>query len=259
VPGSISRELARSWLRPLAPGADHRLTLVCLPHAGGGANAFASWPALLPAEVELVAVQLPGRETRLREAPLTGFDQVVEAVAGAIAAEVRLPYALYGHSMGALLAFEVARRTESRRPVHLFVAGCRAPQLAPAGRRRHALPQAELVQWLRELEGTAGEVAAHAELMRLIMPALRADLTLTDAYRYQAGRPLPVDLTAFGGESDPEAPPATLPPWSRETANRFSLHLFPGGHFFVVGARARLLRVMAEELEPALAGASVLS
>ena len=264
MPGPIGRQLAGdgpvspvdAWLRPVKARAAPRLALVCVPHAGGGATAFSAWPEILPPEVEVLAVQLPGRETRFGEVPLRAFEPIVDAVVDAIGARVRTPYALYGHSMGALLAFEVTRRIQSRRLLHLFVAGCRAPQLVPVGRRRHCLPHDELLRWLRELDGTAAEVVAHAELMRLLMPALRADLAVTDRYRYHLGPPVDVDLTAFGGAADPEVPLHALSAWSRQTSGRFRQHTFPGGHFFVTGARSGMLSLMVDELAPALEGAA---
>jgi medium-chain acyl-[acyl-carrier-protein] hydrolase len=167
-----------------------------------------------------------------------------------------LPYALFGHSMGALLSFAVALRLQlSPQPVplprHLFLSGCHPPQAGNFGAQMHLLPRDEFIARLRELGGTPDEVFQHEELLDLLLPIIRADYELVDSYRYQPGEPLLAPVSVYGGSADPEAPVEDLAAWQAEIARPIRIHVFPGDHFFLHNARAAVL----EDIGTTLSGA----
>ena len=239
------------------PGA--RLRLFCFPFAGGGARTFGAWAADLPPElerdVELWAVNLPGREATLADAKFTDLGSLVEALRPQIIPFLRAPFAFFGHSMGALIEFELARslRTEGLDgPVHLVVSAFRAPHLPDPHEAIHDLPDADLVLRLRKLGGTPPEVLREPELMELMLPLLRADLSICETYVHQHGEPLDCSLTAFGGAGDPEVSREELEGWQSHFRGPFELHIFPGGHFFLQSAQALVLRILARDVSAVL-------
>jgi surfactin synthase thioesterase subunit len=238
------------WIRRAVPRQAATTRLICLPHAGGGASAYAPWAGDLPEQVELAAVQLPGREDRLIEAPTDDLDSLVDELVAALEPELDRPFALFGHSLGGLLAFEVARALQGRRrPQRLYVSGSAAPRLhrMPAV---HRLGDADLLAWLREFDGTPAGVLDDPELLELVLPALRADLRVSHEYgrRRRRGPRLACPVTAFAGADDRGVPAASAAAWREETSGPFQLHVLPGGHFFIHRQRARVLRVLAENL-----------
>ncbi|HEX8282691.1 MAG TPA: alpha/beta fold hydrolase [Pyrinomonadaceae bacterium] len=242
------------WLACPRPNPQARSRLFCVPYAGGGCRVFQSWAAALPPEVELCAVELPGRGSRLHEPPLTDFAALIDALAEAARPYLDKPFALFGHSLGALVSFELARRLlkeSGPRCEHLFASGCRAPQVRREAKPTSALPDAEFIEELRGLNGTPAEVLAHPELMGLMLPALRADFALNEKYTYAPGPPLPVPLTAYSGADDHgSVSPEKMAAWREQTSASFSQRTFPGGHFFIHTAQAALLRDISEKLQP---------
>jgi medium-chain acyl-[acyl-carrier-protein] hydrolase len=222
-----------SWTVPEpAPGA--RFRLFCLPYAGGGASVFKDWRLHGP-DVELLAVQLPGREGRYTERPIDDMAELIECLADGIGEALDRPFALFGHSLGALVAFELARhlrRTGGALPERLFVAASPPPQ-DPQGDRTYDLPDDEFVQFLRELAGTPQEVFELPGLLELALPVLRADFRIVDEYRYQPEPPLPCPIRAFAGIADAAAGPQVMEGWAAQTSSSFSLLTLPGGHFFL--------------------------
>lgn len=250
------RAPAATCLKP-NPGA--RLRLVCFPFAGGGARTFGVWAADLPPElerdVELWAVNLPGREATLADAKFTDLDSLVEALRPQIIPFLRAPFAFFGHSMGALIEFELARslRTEGLdAPVHMVVSAFRAPHLPDPHEAIHDLPDADLVLRLRKLGGTPPEVLREPELMELMLPLLRADLSICETYVHQHGEPLDCSLTAFGGAADREVSREELEGWQSHFRGPFDLNIFPGGHFFLQSAQALMLRILARDVSAVL-------
>jgi medium-chain acyl-[acyl-carrier-protein] hydrolase len=224
------------------PDAGHRL--FCVPHAGAGPSVFREWPASVPPSIEVCAVHLPGREGRLLEPPCAALTALVEQLDHAIRPWLDRPFALFGHSMGALIAFELARRLRVRgdqAPTRLFVSAHRAPELPARGPRLHRLSDAELMLTLRHLHGTPAEVLANVELMRLLLPTLRADCTLCETYEYAPGERLACSIVALGGSSDPGVAVSELEAWRGHTRGSFELRLFPGDHFYLHAGRAALL------------------
>ncbi len=245
------------WLRPQPRGS---LRLFCLPYAGGGASVFRLWADLLPPGVELCSVQLPGRETRIRERPFDRLSDLTPAVAQVLLPHLGQPYALFGHSMGALIAFEVARFLRdlgARLPLVLFASGHAAPHLPSRHPRIHHLPQAEFLRELRRYKGTPEAILASDEALGLFLPVLRADFALFETYEYHPEPPLELPISALGGLTDDEVRPPELEAWVEQTSAGFRERLFEGGHFFVNSARAEVMRAVGEDLRLALAAPSL--
>ena len=246
---------ADGWLAWPAGGRDSRLRLFCFPYAGGSGTIFRSWRAALPAGVDVCGVQLPGRGTRVRERHFRSVETLVPVLAEAILPLCDRPFAFFGHSVGALIAFEVARhlrRRTGREPLLLIASGRRAPQLPAEQPPIYALPHDAFVAELRRLEGTPEEVLHNQELMDLLIPTLRADFEMCDTYEYQPGTPLSLPITVYGGADDRDDTPPKLDPWRSATSGPFSLRLFPGGHFFIHTAESQLLEAVSADLEPLL-------
>jgi medium-chain acyl-[acyl-carrier-protein] hydrolase len=240
-----------AWLICPKPMPEAGLRLFCFPHSGGSAQIFSLWANGLPAGIEVCAVQLPGRGTRVGEAPFTRLAPLVTALAGALIPYLDKPFALFGHSMGALVAFELARelrRNFQPAPVHMFVSGHSAPHIARRAPALHNLPQAEFVRELGRLNGTPQQVLENAELMQLLLPALRADFEVCETYEYKPDRPLASPISAFGGLRDEEVTHSDLNAWSEHTSASFSVRMFRGDHFYLNAERAMLLRALAREL-----------
>lgn len=231
------------------------LTLLCLPYSGASAMVYSRWRRKLPAWLNVRPVELPGRGARLAEPLHTDL----AALARQLAAEQRLtanqPYAVLGHSLGALLAFELVHELQAlgcQPPVALFACGTAAPSRREeydGARLREAKSDAELMDELRTLQGTPEEVLANEELMSLMLPILRADFLLCGHYAYRQRPALRCPLHVFGGEDD-RASEEQLLAWRAETQGDFSLEVFPGGHFFIHEHEDRVLGVLSAALEP---------
>ena len=245
------------WIVRPRPSPRARLRLFCLPHAGAGASVFRGWADALPPEVEVCPVQLPGRENRVAEPAFDRLPPLVEALADAVEPLLSLPFALFGHSNGALIGFELARTLRARGrpgPVHLFASGRRAPDL-PADRPSiHHLPEPEFLADLQELGGIPPQVLEHPELLAVLLPTLRADVAIHETYEFPEQAPLACPLTAYGGLSDLKVSREQLQGWGRHTAGPFVMRLFPGGHFYLQEQRAELLRTLSADLHTVLRG-----
>jgi len=227
-----------------------RLRLFCFPYAGGGSSIFRLWPNALPAEVEVCPVYLPGRESRLNEAAFTRLSPLVQTVAQVLHPYLDTPFALFGHSMGALISFELARylrKNYNQLPTHLFVSSHRAPQLPRLGSDTYDLPEPAFIDAVYRLGGTPLEVLQHKELMDMMLPALRADFTLYETYVYSEEEPLACPITAFRGEQDTVSV-QELSAWREQTRGAFSLHTLPGGHFFLHRYQGLLLQALSGQL-----------
>lgn len=235
----------RPCLRPRAA-----LRLICIPHAGGNAWVFREWAALLPEWVELWAVQLPGHGHRLRERPIRDFPTLLEQLGVALAPVLEGAFALLGHSMGALLAWELARRCQraGQEPRALIVSGRNAPQLADAPERLADLDDREIIDRLRRLNCTPEAVLQSAELMELSLPVVRADFAVIESHVYQPGEPLNCRLTALGGLRDPQTDLLGLEAWGELGTGRFTLRQFPGDHFFIATHAAMVVRAIGADL-----------
>ncbi len=239
------------WLTCPRPNPQARLRLFGFPYAGAGASIFRTWQNELLPDVEVCAVQLPGRETRLRESPFTHVSPLIETLAQVLPPYLDLPFAFFGHSMGALVSFELARQLRRQKvpsPLHLFVSGRRAPQVPNPYSPIHQLPDAAFVEELRRYNGTSQVVLQNSELRSLFLPILRADLAVNETYVYMPEAPLDCSISAFGGLQDGEASRKELAAWRDQTSRTFTLRMFPGDHFFLKRERDALLRVISQDL-----------
>lgn len=240
-----------SWARIRFPRPTARIRLICLPFAGGTANSYWEWPAHFPQDVEVVPIQLPGRADRLGEPVIDSADLLAERLLDGLRCHLDRPFAVFGHSMGALIGFELIRRLRAigLEPVHFFASGCPAPHLPKdPSRHRHHLPNQEFITAVRELNGVPDEVLMNEDLMNLTLPALRGDFKLVETYRYRPQAPLSCPLFAFGGLSDKEVRRDEVEAWSRHTIGPFHVSTLSGDHFFPNSNRLRLLRLISEEL-----------
>jgi surfactin synthase thioesterase subunit len=248
IPTCASR--ADGWLAA-GPWTRAGFRLFCLPYAGGGASIFRGWAGALGDAIGVCPVQLPGREARYREPAFTRLGPLVEALAGSFGPYLDRPFALFGHSLGALIAFELARRLRREggpEPAHLIVSGCRAPRVRHTGRPVHSLSDAAFREELRRLGGTPAELLDNDELMDLVLPTLRADFAVCETYAYAAGRPLDCPISALGGSRDDTVDRGDLEGWRAETTGRFRVRILPGNHFFVQSARPLLLEELRRTL-----------
>ncbi|WP_043619514.1 thioesterase II family protein [Nonomuraea candida] len=228
-----------------------RMRLFCAPHAGGGAGVYRAWAQLLAPEIEVVAIRLPGREMRYGETPRTSTEQLVPELVRGVAPLLDRPHAWFGHSMGALIAFESCRwirRAGLPEPARLLVSGRSAPQLPLRGRPVHDAPTPELVRWLRVTGGTPPELLDDPALFEALLPMLRADMTVAETYRYRPEPPLSCPMSIYGGSDDEYATPEELRPWERQTTGECRLRLFQGGHFFIHDMKEQILPVLGEDL-----------
>lgn len=249
--------MSGDWLCCAERRSQAELRLVCVPAAGAGPSAYRPWARHVGPSVEIWCAELPGRERRFNEPAATSMAEIAELLADAIATRLRPPVALFGHSMGALVASETARRLEQADPpVHLFVSGARAPHMPLPG-APHALDDDELREWLRRLDGAPQEVLADPQLLPLLLPLLRADLRVCDDYLGTPGlAPLSCPITALAGRDDPLATPRHVAAWSSYTTGEFDLAVFPGGHFYLQEREAEVTRLIQERLrQPAGSGA----
>jgi surfactin synthase thioesterase subunit len=242
------------WLHS-APKPDDRIRLFCLPYAGGSASVFREWQQELPVGTGVYAIQLPGRENRIAETPIRDMTTIVEAMANAIIPHLQLPFMLFGHSLGARIAFELVRhlrRNWGIRPARLIVAGSRAPQM-PEPRPLHHLPEVEFLKELRRFSGTPEAIFQSKELMALLLPMLRADFAVDETYIYREEAPLDCPISAFCGTRDEEAKREDMQAWADYTRSEFTLEMIEGEHFFLKTQRAMLLqavsRLMLQHME----------
>jgi medium-chain acyl-[acyl-carrier-protein] hydrolase len=239
---------------PLNRPATPRMRVLCLPYAGGGIATYRAWPQGLSADIEVRAAQLAGRGSRLREPRVSHLTPLLDDLDRAIASLLHLPFALFGHSLGALLAFELTRRLQRQGrplPVHLFVSGREAPQCESIRPPIHHLPEEDFRSALRDMGGMPPEILDNAELMALVSPVIRADFTAVETWPYVAGPPLDVPLTAFVGDVDREYTLEQAEAWRVHTTRAFTCHVLPGDHFFIHTQRDRLLDLVARALSAA--------
>ncbi|MBV6708158.1 thioesterase II family protein [Bacillus thuringiensis] len=227
--------------------------LLCFPYAGGSALAYRQWNQILAEEVEVCPVQLPGRENRLAEEPIRSLPTLISFLADELEPVLNspIPYAFFGHSMGALISYELAIEMKKRSwqmPIRLFLSGKSSPQVSKRETPTYNLPKKEFIEELRKMNGTPEEVLDNHEIMDLFLPILRADFELVDNYQYEKSSMLSCPITVFGGIDDPSIKTEELKHWKELTTNHFNMHLFPGDHFFIYENEKKLLKVVNEEL-----------
>lgn len=234
------------------PGAE--LKLLCFPYAGGTSSLFRLWHLQLPEQVELAAIRLPGRAERASEPPITEWPELVRRVSASLDGVLDRPFVFFGHSLGALVGFEVARWLRRHRgiaPERLLVAARRAPHIPDTEPSTWDRDDEGFVARLRELKGTPPAILESPEVLELLAPRLRADFKLVDTYAYRSEPPLDCPIVAFGGAQDEESLEGRLDGWALHTSGRFTKHVLPGDHFFIHSRERDLLAVVGAELSRA--------
>jgi len=226
--------------------------LFCLPHSGSGAFQFATWKDFLPGVLDICPIQLPGRENRLRESPFTRIQTIVENLASEINPYLDRPYILYGYSLGALVAFELVRELRRRKisaPLALYALARRAPHLPQQDVPVHRLPDnLFLAEVTRRYGGMPAIILKDAELMKLLIPVLRADITALETYVYEEQDPLDCPIYAFGGNADSTAKERDLDAWRSHTKSGFELKMFDGDHFFIRNNRESIFHSILAQI-----------
>jgi medium-chain acyl-[acyl-carrier-protein] hydrolase len=246
---------ATPWIKYPRPNAQARLRLFCFPYAGSGASIYQAWPNNLPPEIEVCSVQLPGRENRLKEPAFSQISNLIQTLASVLRSQMNIPFAFFGHSMGSLLSFELARqlrRQNAPSPVHLFAASRRGPQIPAKTGPTYLLPEDEFIEKMRFVDGTSEAILQSPKWINYLLPILRADLLMCETYNYTDEEPLNCPISAFGSYSDQVVSQEEVTGWNVQTNNLFKLQMFSGNHFFLHNARTDLLQAIAQDLIPFL-------
>src|SRR5271166_3984302 len=242
------------WLHRPSTRPHAVLNLFCFSHAGGAASTFRLWPAGLPSWVEVWAVQLPGRGNRWREPLISTIPALVEAFIPTLLPHLRRPFAFFGHSMGAVLASEIVRaliEREAIAPCHLFVSSRRPPHMPASETSLHTLPDNEFIREVdQRYGGVPSELLHSPDLLTLLVPVLRADITALETFRARKSDALPCPISAFGGAQDPLVPRNQLEAWRDQTDGPYRVRMFPGGHFYMDSQRDALLADITATLAP---------
>ncbi|MEU4240830.1 alpha/beta fold hydrolase [Actinoplanes sp. NPDC026619] len=241
-------ENPETWFHRFHPGAVTRPRLVCFPHAGGSASFYFPLSRALSASIEVLAVQYPGRQDRRAERPVEDLPELAGRIEAALAGTEPRPTAFFGHSMGALVAFELARRLgPGAAPQMLFASGRRAPSSA---RRTavHLLDDDGVLAEVRKLSGTDARVLQDKELMRTVLPAIRADYRAAETYACPPDATVGCPITALTGDRDPHVTRAEAEGWARHTGAAFALRVLPGGHFFLTACQDQIVETVTRQL-----------
>jgi len=233
--------------------------LFCFSHAGGSAMVFRPWQKAMAPAIEVFPLQLPGRGGRAIEPLATRMPELADMTAAAVAVYIDRPFAFFGHSMGGLLAFEVAHRLRARlgvEPAHFFVSGRRAPHM-PRTPDIHTLPYDALVERLKEMKGTPAEVLEHPELLELVVPIFRADVEVLETYEFPSRPPLKCPITAMGGLTDVDVKADHLEAWKQYSTGEFKLRMFEGDHFYLLQPGDRVIGTLKKDLMQYVAGPAV--
>ncbi|MBD2385834.1 thioesterase II family protein [Cylindrospermum sp. FACHB-282] len=243
---------SNSWITCFQPHPQAKLRLFCLPYAGGNAMIYRTWANGLPETVEVCAVELAGRGKQIQLPPMTRLETLVSEIAANLIPFLDKPFAIFGHSMGALISFELTRLLGSKyglSPLHLFISARRAPQIPSRKPPIYNLPEAEFLEELRLLNGTPKAVLENKELMQLFLPLLRADFAVLDTYVYSHQGTLDCPMTVFGGLQDQEVSYDELLAWKEQAIASFSLQMIEGDHFFIHSAKSVLLQSLEKQLQ----------
>jgi medium-chain acyl-[acyl-carrier-protein] hydrolase len=243
------------WLVRPIHRQDAPMRLICLPHAGGGASGFHPLAALLPRDIEMLTVQLPGRESRLGEPPFRRMEPLIDALTDAVAPLLDRPYALFGHSMGALIGYELGRAFERKRlplPRTMIVSGRRSPTVPNTEAPLHRLPDDRFVEALvARYDAIPKVIRDEPELMALFLPVLKADFEVFESHHHTETRPLDCALAIYGGRSDPQT--RQMAGWADLYSGPCRTRLFDGGHFYLADQRRALAEALAEDVLGAVA------
>ncbi|WP_432154156.1 thioesterase II family protein [Streptomyces tricolor] len=248
MPGATAQ--FEKWVSVFRPSPDSAVRLVCLPHAGGSASFFFPVATALAPTVEVLAVQYPGRQTRRHEPGIDNIPEYADQIFAALRHLDDQPLALFGHSMGAVLAYEVALRMRDAQlpsPVRLFASGRRAPSRY-RDERVHAATDEDVLAELRTLSGPNQAILADPEVLAMFLPAIRSDYTAIESYRHDPGRLLDCPVTVLTGDADPRTTLDEAHAWAEHTTGPTDVHVFPGGHFFHVERSAEVIALLSRSL-----------
>ncbi|GAA1918673.1 alpha/beta fold hydrolase [Streptomyces durmitorensis] len=239
------------YLTVYRPSPDASVRLVCLPHAGGAASFYVPVAQALAPRVEVLSVQYPGRHERHGDPLVADIATLADKIADALMPYTDRPYALFGHSMGAIVGFEVARRMEDagRGPVELFASASRAPSVERRGEMWHRAPDAEFVARVQSMGGAGSELLDDPDIRNMLLPALRNDYRAIEQYEYRAQPPLACPLTAFAGADDPRVDVDQVRSWAHHTTGPFTAEVHPGGHFYLADRREAVLDTVTGHLQ----------
>ena len=244
--------MSNRWILNSDPIPRTQYRLFFFPPAGRGASMYAKWSKGFPPGLHVCPVQLPGRENRLRETPFTSMSSLLETLIPALENWFDVPFVFFGHSMGAIIGFELARELRKQglnEPVHLFVSARRPPHLKePHPPIAHWPESAFLEEVQRRYGGIPEAVFQDSEMRDLILPTLRADFSLLEQYEYWSGPPLSYPITAFGGSLDLDVSKEELEGWREHTTHSFQLQLLPGDHFFLLDTSEEVIRLVMEAM-----------
>jgi surfactin synthase thioesterase subunit len=257
--GNVTSDVIKlPFTRPVEPGLQTgcEMRLFCFPYAGGSCSIFRNWGLALPKSIEIFPVELPGRGARYHEAPYTELSLLVKQIARELVPFLDKPFALFGHSMGAIISFELARRlrADQLNASLLVVSGRDAPHLPQIREPMHSLPDREFLSGLSNLNGTPREVLNNPELMEVLLPLLRADFRMIETYTYVSAEPLDCPIMVFGGFDDRSTGREGLKAWRQHTTCYSRLQIVPGDHFFLTTARLLVLDRISKSLQEAASG-----
>ncbi|HEX4060376.1 MAG TPA: alpha/beta fold hydrolase [Streptosporangiaceae bacterium] len=246
------------WFRRFSPSPNATARLLCLPHAGGSAPFFRPVAMALGPEVDVVAVQYPGRQDRRTERPIDEIAVLADHIHGILRHQPRLPVTFFGHSMGAAVGFEVARRLEAdgHDPVRLFVSGRRAPS-TNRNETVHLRDDAGIMAEVRKLNGTVSSLLGDDEMMRAVLPALRADYHAIETYSCTTETAVSCPITALTGDADPNTTVDEATAWAQHTSGTFSIQVFNGGHFFLTDHAGKITKILDHHFQNQRARATV--
>jgi medium-chain acyl-[acyl-carrier-protein] hydrolase len=245
-----SKKVANLWIPYRKPSAHIRLRLFCFPYAGGSASVFRNWFNFFPSEIDICPIQYPGREQRMNESQFTSLPPLVDTLAEALLPELDIPFAFFGHSLGALISFELARLLQKKgiTPINLFLSSYRAPTIQDKEAPSYLLPDCEFVEKLYKNNGTPASVLENRELMNLLLPTIRGDFSISETYVYLPSVPLNCPISAFGGIEDPDVKYDDLKLWQEQTINSFSVCMFPGDHFYIRNNPGSIINLIFKKL-----------
>ena len=233
------------------PNPNPRVRLFCFPYAGGGASIFAHWADYLPEDLEVNAVQLPGHETRIGDTPHSDLNSLLDEIIPILYPYFSQPFALIGHSMGALISYELARKVRRElaiQPVRLFLSGLRALQIPNPDRPLHSLKRDEFLNQLQSRYGMPASLMQHGELLDLFLPLLKANFEMCETYVYRCEAPLNCPISVFGGLEDSRISQRDLDPWKSHTTKELKLRMLEGNHYFFEHVWMDVVNFVARDL-----------
>ncbi|HLO89367.1 MAG TPA: SDR family NAD(P)-dependent oxidoreductase [Nostocaceae cyanobacterium] len=253
--GEGDQTSGNNWVINAQLNTDAKLRLFCFHYLGGGASAFRQWPDSFPPEIQVCPIQLPGRESRISEQPFYRIESLVETLAQVLHPYLDRPFAFYGHSMGALISFELARQLRRQHgliPVHLFAAAYYAPHSISPFQKISDMKESELISSLPRLLDAPESLLKNTEFIEALLPTVKADLQIVGKHVYSEEQPLDCPISAFGGLQDKEVSYDDLSVWDKHTQRKFNLQMFLGKHLFLLSDREMVSQSIIQELMPTL-------